>query len=142
MEAEDVGTTYDLPVEESTERSIIEERNTTRGIGIQYFAKIPKEKLTAYSLNPEKGPDKAKAFKDALGYDLSNYDLLMQNINDHIDESRFAEKGDAGYGMRYEYVLEIEGINGKKANVLTAWIQDGDEKRLTSVYVTKKKVAE
>ncbi len=69
-------------------------------------------------------------------------ELLIQNIEDHIDESKFVEKGHNGYGMLYEYVMELEGINGKKANVLTAWIQDGDEKRLTSVYVTEKKVTE
>ncbi len=131
-----------LPLENAGKSGIIKERNTTKGIGIQYFAKMPEDKFTAYSLNPEKAPDKATAFKEALGYDLSNYALLMQNINDHIDESKFVEKGDIGYGMRYEFVLELEGINGKKANVLTAWIQDGDEKRLVSVYVTEKKVTE
>jgi len=66
----------------------------------------------------------------------------MQNIEEHIVESKFVEKGDNGHGMRYEYIMELIGANGKKANVLTAWIQDGDEKRLTSVYVTKKKVTE
>jgi hypothetical protein len=30
--------------------------------------------------------------------------------------------------------------NGKEANVLTAWIERNGEKRLTSVYVTKKDV--
>ena len=89
-----------------------------------------------------KAPDKAKAFKEALGYDQSNYELLKQNILDHIDESKMVEKGDSGYGMRYECIMEITGENGKKANVLTAWIQDGDNKRLTSVYVTKRKVTE
>ena len=111
-------------------------------IGIQFFAKIPEEKFTAYSLNPQKAPDKAKAFKEALGYDMSNFEDLMYNIDSHIDENKFVEKGDIGYGMRYEYVVELEGANGKRANVLTAWIQDGEEKRLTSAYVTKKKVTE
>ena len=66
----------------------------------------------------------------------------MKNIEEHIDESKFVEKGDSGHGMRYEYIMELTGANGKKANVLTAWIQDGKEKRMTSVYVTKKKVTE
>ena len=57
-------------------------------------------------------------------------------------EKKFVKKGDGGYGMRYEYVVNIEGVNGKNANVLTAWIQDGDNKRLVSVYVTDKKVTE
>lgn len=102
--------------------------------------KIPNTKLVDYALNPIKAPDKAKAFKEALGYDQSNFEALKQNILDHIDESMFVEKGDSGYGMRYEYIMEIIGANGKKANVLTAWIQDGSHKRLTSLYVTKRKV--
>ena len=44
--------------------------------------------------------------------------------------------------MRYEYVMKLKGANGKEANVMTAWIDDNGEKRLTSVYVTKKKVTE
>ena len=111
-------------------------------IGVQFFAKIPEEKFTGYSLNPLKSPDKAKAFKEALGYDLENHEALMKNITDHIDESKFVEKGDNGHGMRYEYIMELTGANGKKANVLTAWIQDGKEKRLVSAYVTKRKVTE
>lgn len=102
--------------------------------------KIPDVKLLDYALNPTRAPDKAKAFKDALGYDQSNFDALKQNILEHINESMFVEKGDSGYGMRYEYIMELIGANGKKANVLTAWIQDGNHKRLTSLYVTKRKV--
>ncbi len=112
-------------------------------ISTQFFATIiPNEKMVDYALNPLKAPDKAKAFKNALGYDQSNYELLKRNILDHIDESKLVEKGDSGYGMRYECIIEITGENGKKANVLTAWIQDGNDKRLTSVYVTKRKVTE
>ena len=64
----------------------------------------------------------------------------MENIKAHIDESKFVEKGDNGYGMRYEYIMELTGANGKKANVLTAWIKNGEEKHLTSVYVTRRSV--
>lgn len=103
---------------------------------------LPDVKLSGYALNPSVAPDKAAAFKSALGYTLENADLLRQSIMDHIDISRFVEKGDAGYGMRYEFIMELTGVNGKKANVLTAWIKDGNGMRLTSVYVTKRKVTE
>lgn len=103
---------------------------------------IPKTKLTGYALDPQKAPDKAKAFKLALGYDQSNADELLQNIIANVDESKFIEKGDAGYGMLYQFVVRLTGANGKEANVLTAWIADGTKKRLTSVYVTEKKVTE
>ena len=101
---------------------------------------LPDMKLSGYALNPNVDRNKAAAFKDALGYTAEHADLLKQNIMDHLDESRFVEKGDKGFGMRYEFIMELTGLNGKKANVLTAWLQDGDQKRLTSVYVTSKKV--
>lgn len=103
---------------------------------------IPKIKLTGYALDPQKAPDKAKAFKLALGYDQNNADELLQNIIDNIDENKFVEKGDAGYGTLYQFVVRLTGANGKKANVLTAWIADGKKKRLISVYVTEKEVTE
>lgn len=103
---------------------------------------IPVKKLTGYALDPKKAPDKAKAFKLALGYDQSNADELLQNIVDHVDESKFVEKGNVGYGMLYQSVMRLTGPNGKQANVLTAWIDENGKKRLTSVYVTDKKVTE
>lgn len=112
--------------------------------GIIRYAKggkiaIPEQKFTGYAL---KEPDKAKAFKTALGYDQSNAEELIQNIVDHIDKNKFVQKGDAGHGMRYEYIMRIVGANGKEANVLTAWIEEGGGLRMTSVYVTKRKVTE
>lgn len=105
---------------------------------LQMFAKIPEEKFTKYALNFSKAPDKATAFQKALGYTKDNASDLIENIKENIDESKFVEKGDNGFGMRYEYVMKLKGPNGKEANVLTSWIQDDDEKRLTSVYVTHK----
>lgn len=103
---------------------------------------ISDAKLLGYALNYSVAQDKARAFEDALGYTVENAALLKQNIMSHIDEDRFVEKGDNGYGMRYEFIMELTGPNGKKANVLTAWIQDGEKKRLVSAYVTKRKVTE
>lgn len=103
---------------------------------------IPVSKFTGYALNPDRDIDKATAFKKALGYDMTNADDLIQNILDHVDESQFVQKTDNGYGMLYEYIMQLIGPNGKTANVLTAWIEDGKKKRMTSVYVTEKKVTE
>lgn len=103
---------------------------------------LPLAKFIGYALNPDKDINKATAFKKALGYDMTNADDLIDNIIDHVDESKLIPKTDNGYGMLYEYVMQLVGPNGKKANVLTAWIQDGKKKRLTSAYVTEKKVTE
>lgn len=112
------------------------------GIIVRGNIAIPQQKFVGYALDPNKDPNKALAFKNALGYDQSNADELIQNILDHVDESKFVPKDDIGYGMRYEFIMALLGSNGKTANVLTAWIQDGNLKRLTSAYVTDKKVTE
>lgn len=117
-------------------------KNDIIKMNLQRFAEIPEEKFLNYALDPVKEPNKAAAFEKALGYNLDNYKELMRNIEIHIDESKFVEKGNNGYGMRYEYIMELQGANGKKANVLTSWIEEDNKKRLTSVYVTNKGVTE
>ena len=103
---------------------------------------IPIEKLTAYSLNPDKDYNKATAFKLALGYDLTNADRLKENIFRNISMFESIGKGRNGFGEVYECVINLEGENGKRANILTSWIiEDGtDFPKLTNVYVTNKKV--
>lgn len=103
---------------------------------------LPMGKFTQYALNPEKQLDKAYVFKKALGYDLSNVDELIENILKHADTSKFISKGDAGYGKKYECVMTLTGANGRNASVLTAWIEEDGKLRMTSVYVTERKVTE
>ena len=105
---------------------------------------IKREKFTEYALNPLKEPNKAKAFKEALGYTLDNADELIENIYSNIANYNAVEKSDNGYGVRYEILMTLTGANGKKANVKTAWIVDKKtgKTRLTSAYVTKKKIKE
>ena len=103
---------------------------------------LPMGKFTQYALNPEKQLDKAYAFKSALGYDLSNVDGLIDNILERVDVSKFVSKGDGGYGKKYEYVISLKGPNGRTANVLTAWIEEDGKLRMTTVYVTERKVTE
>ena len=100
-------------------------------------AVIPKAKFTQYAMNPDKDPDKARAFKSALGYDLDNANDLIEQINAKLPEYEAVSKGDRGWGMTYEVVMDITGPNGKTAKVLTAWIDDKNngEMRLTTVHV-------
>jgi hypothetical protein len=105
--------------------------------------KIAKEKFTEYALNPDKAPNKARAFKSALGYTKDNADELINSINKHFDVTKLEERGDGGYGMRYQQIMKLKGPNEKEANVLTAWIDDGNDGiKLTSAYVTKKETSE
>lgn len=102
-------------------------------------AVIPEEKFTKYALDYNKDADKARAFKAALGYDQSNYKELIDNIRRNLSLFDAKKKGDNGYGMRYEVIMELKGANGKKAKVLTAWIDDEKtgEMRMVSAYIDK-----
>ncbi len=98
---------------------------------------IPKAKFTEYALNPAKDPNKAKAFDLALGYTTKNADHLIDQIREKLPLYEAVEKGDRGYGMTYEVIMDITGPNGKTAKVLTAWIDDRNngEMRLTTIHV-------
>lgn len=120
----------------------METKGTRLPVNIQLFAKIPEEKFTKYALDPIKQPDKAKAFKEALGYTMNNYKELIDNIQNNFNETLMKLKAEDKFGKRFELVMKLKGSNGKTANVCTAWIKEKDhsEPRLTSAYVTKKEV--
>lgn len=107
-------------------------------------AEIAIPKFTEYALNPLKEPNKAKAFKDALGYEMQDTEELIENIRKNLKNFEAVEKPDNGYGKRYEVLMALIGKNGNKANVKTAWITDKEtgKTRLTSAYVTRKKFKE
>jgi hypothetical protein len=102
--------------------------------------RIPVEKFTQYALNPINDPDKSLAFDRALGYNLGNFEVLIQSILENLDKFPAIEKGDKGYGMTYEVAMELTGVNKKTASVLTAWIDDdkSDEMRLISAYINER----
>ena len=102
---------------------------------------IPIEKFTKYSLDYSRDFDKATAFNLALGYNQSNVDSLICNIKNNLANFACKEKGDIGFGMRYEVAMRLTRANGKAANVLTAWIDDSSngEMRLTNAYVDRKR---
>lgn len=135
-----IGTTYEDWKAGKDQKSV--EYSAKSGIIIgrigNISTKIPVDKFTKYSLNQERQPDKAKAFESALGYTSKNVDALIANIQQNLKEEEFVEKGNSGHGMRYENIVVLTGANGKTANVLTAWIEDNGDRRLTSVYVTKR----
>lgn len=102
---------------------------------------MPKEKFTEYALNPEKEPDKAKAYESALGYNLSNFEKLIENITENVNKFEAIEKPDNSYGKRYSVLMDLKGENNKTASVMTVWIVDNKtgKTRLISHYVKKRK---
>ena len=100
-------------------------------------AVIPIRKFTEYALNYEADSNKATAFESALGYTKDNADSLIANIRQKLPNFTATPKGDRGYGETYEVIMELTGVNGKTAKVLTAWIDDRNtgQMRLVSAYV-------
>ena len=91
---------------------------------------IPIEKFTRYALDYSKDPDKAAAFEMALGYTQSSVDSLIANIMCNLANFPATPKGDKGYGMTYEVIMDLLGPNGKSARVLTAWIADKNSSQM------------
>jgi len=100
-------------------------------------AVIPIEKFTQYILDPIRSKGKAIAFERVLGYTIRNAGKLVENIRAQLGEYGATEKGDKGYGMTYEVIMELTGVTGRQAKVLTAWITDKatGEIRLVSAYI-------
>ena len=74
-------------------------------------------------------------------YDIGSEDDLIGRIREGLGRFPAKQKGDNGYGMRYEVRMEIEGRNSRTAKIITAWIDDNKTKemRLVSAYVDKEK---
>lgn len=126
-----------LPVVENEKHSVEnKDKNDIMKLPKYQEAIIPKEKFTEYALNPEKDANKAKAFKVALGYTKDNAEELMEQIYNKLPDYEATERGDKGWGMTYQVIMDITGSNGKTAQVLTAWIKDKDtgKVRMTTVH--------
>ena len=106
-------------------------------------AVISMEKLVNYVLNTEHpiGKHKAYLFKEVLGYSVGTARNLAVKIMDEIYNFPAIFKGSDRFGNKYEIIMNIEGINGRTAPVITAWIIDSgsDVPRLTSAYIHKKR---
>ena len=98
---------------------------------------IPIDKLVNYALNPNVQPDKARVFELALGYNLTNYEELLDQIYGNLKNFEAEPRGNKGFGETYRIVMELTGKNKKTAKVLTGWIDDvsNGEMRLTTIYI-------
>ena len=103
---------------------------------------IPSDKFLDYALDSIKSRGKSIAFREALGYTKDNASLLIENIRVHLKDYPAESKGNKGYGETYAVLMKLTGVNGRTANVMTAWLDDSRTgmMRLTSAYIKKGKV--
>ena len=100
---------------------------------------IPIEKFTKYALDTEHddGKHKALVFRTVLGYTMNDAAKLVSSIKNNISKYPATFKRHNGWGNEYEVIMDIEGLTGRIAPVVTAWIikDNEDFPRLTSAYI-------
>jgi hypothetical protein len=102
---------------------------------------IDRRKLINYALNPDNpvGGHKALIFQRRLGYDINNYEPLLEQIQTlALNGEAIATKLDE-HGQRYQVDLEVVGVEGQRATVRTGWIVKTENcARLITLYVRKR----
>ncbi len=101
-------------------------------------AVVPVDKLVAYALNPEhfRGQHKARVFRSALGIDRSDWRYLRDQLVEGVVGVPVRGTRMTPFGVLYEIVLSVVGLNGATHPVLTIWLVEPDAPpRLVSTWV-------
>jgi hypothetical protein len=101
-------------------------------------ASIPTDKLVRYVLDTthERGRHKARVFASALGIASGDWRYLHDQILEALPNAPVRGTRITPFGVAYEVVVTIDGLNGASAPVVTTWIVQGDKPpRLTSAWV-------
>lgn len=101
-------------------------------------ARIPTTKLTRYALDPvhERGRHKARVFASALGITAKDWRYLHDQILAALPDGEVRATRITPFGVAYEVLVIIDGLNGKTAPVITTWMVARDAPpRLTSTWV-------
>ncbi len=99
---------------------------------------IERVKLEGYVLNSAHvdGSHKARVFRSALGIEAFDWRYLHQQIVAGLRRAPVKAITSTPYGLRCSVVLQIEGRNGERHDVLTGWLVEGDlPPRLITAYV-------
>lgn len=94
-------------------------------------------KLTQYSLNPERQPDKARAWRIYLGYQLGDYADVMDRVYEYVAEHDPTLRNTDSHGKHFTSKMIMTGKDGRRAKVQVGWVLDpgATELRLVTVYV-------
>ena len=108
-------------------------------------AVIEDSKLVGYALNPhsERGQHKARVCAQALGFNLSNWELLKQAILEVLPTRPARLTSETAFGKKYEVVIPITGPNERTVDVRTIWqfdrlpesVQYAEAPRLVTLYL-------
>lgn len=104
--------------------------------GIEKYDFDPK-KLTRYSLDPERQPDKARAFKKYLGYEKLGYLEVMSCVYEYMADHGPASRNTDAHGNHYTIDMNMVGKDSKRAKDRIGWIRDvgATKLRLVTIYV-------
>lgn len=83
---------------------------------------IPDDKITRYLLVLKARNDKSKFLAQA-GFTLENPEALIAAIKLLIAIGEAVEDGSNEYGIFYQVVGELVGVNGVSLSVVTIWLQ-------------------
>jgi hypothetical protein len=101
-------------------------------------AAVPREKLAGYALDPShsRGRHKARVFASALAVHTKDWRFLRDQILAALPSSPVRTTRITPFGVAYEVVVMIDGLNGATAPVVTTWLIEGNAPpRLTSTWV-------
>lgn len=99
---------------------------------------MPEGKLAGYALDPThpRGRHKARVFSAALGIEQGDWRYLRDQLVDGIVAAPVNGTRVTPFGVLYEVVVLVDGLNGATAPVAAIWIIEGDEPpRLVSTWV-------
>ena len=100
---------------------------------------IDQNKVKNYALDPNHpvGRNKAKVFDSVLGYNQSNADQLIKQLQAKLPSSVAVFGVKDQFGQRITVDVSITGPNGNTAIVRTGWIlEPGSEiPRMTTIYI-------
>lgn len=104
-------------------------------------AKAADEKFTRYLFNPENSTGYAKgvAITKRLGYNADNWQALRKEVLEGARKYPASVTGTNNYGTKYEQYMVLYGQNGTPANVKVAWILEGEETRMTTMFIEEVK---
>ena len=88
---------------------------------------MPEEKLVGYALDPAHpgGGHKARVFSSALGIGRADWRFLADQLVEGVVEAPVRGTRVTPFGVLYDVVVLVDGLNGATAPVATIWIVEG-----------------